>query len=50
MAAGAHAVAWRGRTDGGLAHSGSYVLRVIAVNDLGRTELAAPFAVRRVAG
>ena len=47
-AAGAHALAWRGRTsEGKLAHSGAYVVRVIAVNDLGRVELAQPFSVRR---
>jgi len=45
-----HVLTWNGRTDGRLVHSGSYVFRVVAVNELGRAELAAPFAVRRLAG
>jgi flagellar hook assembly protein FlgD len=50
LGAGAHTLTWRGRTAGGLAHSGSYVFRVSAVNELGRAEIAQPFTVRRVAG
>jgi hypothetical protein len=44
---GTHTLRWRGRTGGRLAHSGSYVFRVIAVNGLGRAELTRPFAARR---
>jgi hypothetical protein len=48
LGAGTHSLAWRGRTAaGGLAHNGAHVFRVVAENQLGATELAQPFAVRR---
>jgi flagellar hook assembly protein FlgD len=50
MARGTHTIAWRGQAGRRLVHTGNYVVRVIAVNELGRSELTRPFAVRRVAG
>jgi hypothetical protein len=50
LAAGAQSLSWNGRVGRGAAHTGRYVLRVIAVNELGRTDLAREFSVRRVAG
>jgi hypothetical protein len=51
LAAGRHAVVWNGRVAGrSPAHTGRYVLRVAAANRVGTATLAAPFAVRRVAG
>ncbi len=48
--AGPQTVTWTGRAGRRLAHSGRYVFRVIAVNELGRTELTDEFTLRRVAG
>jgi hypothetical protein len=49
LAPGANTVTWNGALDSGLAHSGRYVLRVRAVNEVGTMHLEAPFSVRRVA-
>lgn len=50
LVAGPQTIAWSGRVSGNkLAHTGRYRLRIAAVNELGRTELAQPFSVRRVA-
>ena len=46
---GARALTWNGRVGRRPAATGRYVLRVLAVNQLGRTDLAQPFTVRRVA-
>ncbi len=44
-------VTWDGRTGlGGVVYSGRYLARVIAENELGPVELAAPFTVRRLVG
>ena len=51
LAAGAQTLTWNGTLGRAtLAHSGSYVLRIAAANELGRSELVTPFAIRRVAG
>jgi hypothetical protein len=47
--AGVQTVAWNGRAGRSLARTGRYLFRVTAVNEVGRTELSAPFVVRRVA-
>jgi hypothetical protein len=49
LPAGQQTVSWNGRIGRGFAHSGRYVLRIAAVNAIGRMELKAPFAVRRPA-
>ncbi len=50
MQAGTAGVGWDGRDGrGALAHTGRYVVRVVAVNALGRTELTTPFLIRRIA-
>jgi hypothetical protein len=47
LAAGPQTIAWNGRVAGKkLAHTGRYVFRVAATNELGRSELAQPFSVR----
>ena len=48
-AAGALRLVWDGRSATGRpVHSGAYVARVVARNQLGRVELARPFNVRRI--
>lgn len=48
LQAGAAEVTWDGRTDRGVVvHSGAYVARMTARNELGSVELAAKFNVRR---
>jgi hypothetical protein len=50
LAPGPQTLAWNGRVSGGrLAHTGRYVLRVTATNELGKMDLAQPFSVRRAA-
>lgn len=46
--AGPQVLTWNGRNGvGGLAYGGSYRLRVVASNELGRVDLRAPFTARR---
>jgi flagellar hook assembly protein FlgD len=48
LPAGPQKLVWDGRTDGGsLAFAGAYVVRVAAVNGIGRIDLTQPFAARR---
>ena len=50
LAAGTRSVRWHGRIGRrSLAHTGRYVFRVVATNQVGRMDLKQPFAVRRVA-
>jgi hypothetical protein len=49
LAAGQQTLSWNGRVGRRAAASGSYVLRVIARNELGSVDLATQFRVRRVA-
>lgn len=50
LPAGDHSVVWNGRLGRRLAHSGRFVLRVRAANEVGHMELSNEFSVRRVAG
>jgi hypothetical protein len=48
LAAGSQTLAWNGRISGGrLAHTGRYLLRITAANELGKMDLSQPFSVRR---
>jgi hypothetical protein len=49
LAAGPQTLSWNGRVGRRAAASGSYVLRVIARNELGSVDLATQFRVRRIA-
>ncbi|MGH3105031.1 MAG: phosphodiester glycosidase family protein [Gaiellaceae bacterium] len=48
--AGPATIVWNARVGRRLVHTGRYVLRIRAVNEIGRADLTAPFSVRRVAG
>ena len=51
LGAGRQTIVWNGRLGGRrLPNTGRYVLRIQAASGVGRAELAAPFAVRRVGG
>lgn len=47
LAAGPRRVAWNGKVRGRVPRRGAYILRVIARNELGTVDLAAPFTLRR---
>jgi flagellar hook assembly protein FlgD len=49
LGAGTRTLTWNGRVGRNFAATGHYVLRVVAINGLGKTDLAQPFTVRRVA-
>ncbi len=50
LAPGTHTIRWDGRIGKvAFARSGAYVLRITAGSEIGRSELSAPFALRRVA-
>lgn len=49
LGAGTQTLTWDGKVGGSVAATGRYVLRIVAVNELGRTELTRPFMVRRIA-
>jgi hypothetical protein len=50
LAAGTRTVRWHGRVGrNALVHTGRYVFRVVATNQVGRMDLKQPFTVRRVA-
>ena len=50
LPAGAQTLEWNGRVGRrSLLHSGRYVLRIAASNEIGRVDLTAPFVARRVA-
>ena len=47
LAAGAQTLTWNGRAGSRAVRAGTYVLRVIAVNDVGSMDLTRQFRVRR---